>query len=321
MNVTVGTFNLNNLFSRYNFRFSAEAPALKEGEIEFTKVRKFIGDLQSQPVEYRGRVLHHKSAKDRQTIAQRITAMDLDVLAVQEVEDIDTLRYFAQHELPKGLYPHLILIEGNDPRLIDLAVLSKYPIGAVTSWQHAVHPDNPNERVFGRDLLQVEILNKSRSQPLFTLFNNHLKSHFVPFNEDQSKGKQQANLRRKRQIEMLARILEQTMGKTEKYLVVGDFNDPPESPLLAPLTTQLHLVNGLQDPLEIGKLNKPSEASEIAWTHRFKPRGLPAEYQLLDQVWLSPTAAKHQTGAFIQRRRILTGDGSDHDPAWVTLDI
>src|SRR5688572_24053590 len=177
MKVTVGTFNLNNLFSRYNFRFFAEAPELRQGTVEFTKIRKFITELDAPPVEYEGRVLLHKKPKDRQKIAQRIAAMDLDVLAVQEVEDVDTLRYFARHELPKALYPHLILIEGNDPRLIDLAVLSKYPIGAVTTWQHIVHPDSPAELVFSRDVLQVEILNQARTERLFTLFNNHLKSH------------------------------------------------------------------------------------------------------------------------------------------------
>jgi hypothetical protein len=64
-----------------------------------------------------------------------------------------------------------VLIEGNDPRLIDVAVLSKLPLGAVTSWQHAVHPGNPGERVFGRDLLEVEVLNSARTERLFTLFN------------------------------------------------------------------------------------------------------------------------------------------------------
>ncbi|MFD0007941.1 hypothetical protein ACFVJ4_36805 [Streptomyces sp. NPDC127178] len=72
---------------------------------------------------------------------------------MQEVEDIDTLRFFVAQHLG-GAYPHLSLIEGNDPRLIDIAVLSKFPVGAVTSWQHAVHPDVPGERVFSRDLLE-----------------------------------------------------------------------------------------------------------------------------------------------------------------------
>ena len=35
-----------------------------------------------------------KPAEERETIADRIARMDADVLAVQEVEDIDTLKRF-----------------------------------------------------------------------------------------------------------------------------------------------------------------------------------------------------------------------------------
>jgi hypothetical protein len=68
-----------------------------------------------------------------------------------------------------SLYPHVVLVEGNDPRLIDVAVLSKLPLGAVTSWQRAVHSSDPTEMAFGRDLLQVEILNASRSRRIHAL--------------------------------------------------------------------------------------------------------------------------------------------------------
>jgi hypothetical protein len=47
--------------------------------------------------------------------------MNLDVLAVQEVEDIDTLRQFVRDDLA-ALYPHVVLIEGNDPRLIEIGL-------------------------------------------------------------------------------------------------------------------------------------------------------------------------------------------------------
>ena len=41
----------------------------------------------------------------------------------------------------------------------------------------------------------------------------------------------------------------------------------------------------------------------------------------MDQVWLSPALARKQTGAFIERRSKVSGDGSDHDPSWVTLEL
>jgi hypothetical protein len=47
----------------------------------------------------------------------------------------------------------------------------------------------------------------------------------------------------------------------------------------------------------------------------------PPQYDLFDQVWLGPELAKRQIGAFILQRSKLTHDGTDHDPAWVTLTL
>jgi exonuclease III len=41
----------------------------------------------------------------------------------------------------------------------------------------------------------------------------------------------------------------------------------------------------------------------------------------MDQVWLSPALAPRREAAFIDRRTKLGGDGSDHDPSWVELDL
>jgi hypothetical protein len=91
------------------------------------------------------------------------------------------------------MYKYTALIEGNDPRLVDVGLLSQYPIGYLTSWQHTVHPDNPDNFVFGRDLLEIEIYNKSRSRKLFTIFNNHLKSHYVHYTQDAVEGAKENN--------------------------------------------------------------------------------------------------------------------------------
>src|SRR5918996_5601415 len=134
-----------------------------------------------------------------QTLARRIQAMDLDVLAVQEVEDIEALRDFIR-EFLGGMYANAVLVEGNDPRFIDVGVLSKaaFPIGAVTSWQHRVHPQDPTRRVFSCDLLETEILDRRRTRRLFTLYNNHLKSQFVMPGEDAAVATAAADLQRRR---------------------------------------------------------------------------------------------------------------------------
>jgi hypothetical protein len=62
----------------------------------------------------KGKLVKGKEAGDQKLIAERISRMDLDVLAVQEVKDIDTLRFFAAQQLG-GSYPHLSLIEGTLP--------------------------------------------------------------------------------------------------------------------------------------------------------------------------------------------------------------
>ena len=108
-------------------------------------------------------------------------------------------------------------------------------------------------------------------------------------------------------------------------LVLGDLNDTPDAPPLAAITAseQLGLVNGLAQPAETRppKADVPPPPASGAWTHRFKEAGQPARYELFDQIWLSPALAARQTGAFIDRRTRHGGDGSDHDPAWVTLTL
>ena len=289
-----------------------------------TKIETIVHKAARKEIAYKGIALTAKKPEDRKLLAERIKDMDLDVLCVQEVEDIETLRHFAATELD-GLYPHVMLIEGNDPRLIDVAVMSKLPIGAGVTWQTSVHPTKPDERVFSRDLLQVQILSTDRKRVLLTVFVNHLKSKFVPHTEDQTLGTINANNRRKRQAESAAAIIASVMRPDSAFAVLGDMNDSPTATPLTPLThhPELRLVNALANARETNKMpDNASPPSHEIWTHRFKPSGKPAVYELLDHIWLSPALANRQTGAFINRREHkVNGDGSDHDPAWVELTL
>jgi len=320
--VAVGTFNLNNLFSRFDFEADLSTAAAANVKVEEQTSFSFDDPSGFKLRTYLGKLVKGKPDAERKLIATRITRMDLDVLAVQEVEDIDTLRHFASTDLG-GLYKHVVLIEGNDPRLIDVGLLSKLPLGGVTSWQHVPDPSKPDQPVFSRDLLQVEILRPDRSDRLLTVFNTHLKSHYVPFTEGDPEAEgAKANELRQRQCDAAEAIIEAQTRPDSSYVVVGDMNDPPDSPFLAPLgqSANLNLVFGLTNvETQPGPGTPPPPSPN--WTERFKPSGKQAEYTLMDQVWLSPALAPKQTGAFIDRRTKVGGDGSDHDPSWVTLDL
>jgi len=326
MRVKVGTFNLNNLFSRFNFSASINEIQDAGTDAAAMSVRyEFTGDDPVRIRQFRGALIRAKDEVDTQRIADRVLEMDVDVLAVQEVENIDILKDFNRRFL-NGLYEFQMLHEGNDPRFIDVGFLSKLPVGSIASFQTAVHPDRPDEPVFGRDLLEMEILNSTGTRRILTIYNNHLKSHFVPFNQDPVEGARKANERRARQAATVARIVEARTRPDTRYIITGDMNDPPASEFLEPLTqSNLGIVDGLSNPTQT-RANKPEtdpadEPTTTAWTHRFKASGEPPRHELLDHIWLSPSLADRLEGAFIDRRKLHGGDGSDHDPAWVELDL
>ncbi|HUG82860.1 MAG TPA: endonuclease/exonuclease/phosphatase family protein [Bryobacterales bacterium] len=324
MSVRVGVFNLNNLFSRFNFSAELDAaPSVQEGGLRLTfeegefEVRAFMG-----------RLVRAKDPAGTADVARRIRdVMDADVLAVQEVEHIEILKRFNTDDLG-GLYPHVALVEGNDQRLIDVGILSKLPIGTIISHQTAVHPDQPGRRVFSRDLLQVEILDNNGDK-LFNLYNTHLKSHFVPFGEDPDQGAIDANTRRRRQAETVSRIISRMERPNSRFVLTGDMNDPPDSEFLTPMfiADNQPLINTLLNPAETRppKPETPGQGpgpQSTAWTHRFNPPGPePPLYELFDHIWVSQALAGRFANPTIDRRTKHGGDGSDHDPAWVDLDV
>jgi endonuclease/exonuclease/phosphatase family metal-dependent hydrolase len=326
MNLKVGTFNLNNLFSRFNFQGAIDEIEQADGAAGSLTIRYEFTDPDTYRIRtFLGRLVKAKDPDDTAAIARRIISMNVDVLAVQEVENVELLRKFNRENLG-GLYRHEVLIEGNDARFIDVGLLSKLPVGAVTSHQTAPDPDRPGRPVFGRDLLEAQILSASGSRLLFTLFNNHLKSHFVPFYQDPIRGAIEADALRRRQAQAISRIVGSRMRRDARYVIVGDMNDPPDSPDLRPMLTidGRSLVDGLKNPAE----TRPSKRERVgpgprttAWTYRFKESGKPPTHRLLDHMWLSAALENRQVSATIDRRTTHGGDGSDHDPAWIELEF
>jgi endonuclease/exonuclease/phosphatase family metal-dependent hydrolase len=354
--ITVGTFNLNNLFGRWNFYAEvpsddarAVAPAAPRSWLQPAEPVEPIpagrrdlaaGDaaarslpdvqlvldgtvteagIQWRTNRFTGRPVFRKDPEAQRTLARRIRAMEVDVLALQEVENIETLAEFVrEHRLRDAGYRHLSLVEGNDDRLIDVAVLSRLPLGPVTSWRHRTYRTGTKERpIFSRDLTGVEVLTPGRRRVLFTLYNTHLKSQLARNDAE----REAATERRRRQAATIAAILRER-GTAGRYVVVGDFNDTPNAAALAPLR-RLGLVDALTEPMERGGPFRPPAddvPATTAWTHRFRQPG-GSRYDLFDQIWLSSDLADRLRGSWILRRTRLEGDASDHDPAWVALDV
>jgi exonuclease III len=320
--LTLGTFNLNNLFDRWNFAGALEA--LQQG-VRTVDATFVFDDPQRRRLQLdsTGKLLVPKPAADTARIAERIVEADVDVWVVQEVENREALAEFNRAHLGSA-YPYSVVVDGNDAlRFIDVGILSRHPLGAVTTWQKAVHPDQPDELVFSRDLLEVEILNEDRSRRLLTVFATHLKSKFVPWDSDHpDRDRAAADDLRRRQAETAVRIIGQRTTSRSRYALLGDMNDSPDSGPLAPLRTSPDLVDGLADPAEVGTLTtRATPPTTKRWTSTHKDAGKPRTYDLIDQIWLSPALAERHDGAWIGRRTKLERDGSDHDPAWVRLRL
>jgi predicted extracellular nuclease len=267
-----------------------------------------------EPLHGQGRVQETEAA--RKALARRIKAIDVDVLALQEVENIEALEAFVDEGRLHD-YSHLVLVEGNDERLIDVGLMSKLPIGAVTSWRHRTYQNRRGRPIFSRDLLRVEVLSNDRKRLLFTLFVNHLKSKLAQSEKERRDG----NRRRRRQAETIASVIRERPPRSP-YVVLGDMNDAPDSSRLQPLR-ELGLVDALVDPDETGgpyPADDPDQPKTKAWTHRYRARRR-TDYELFDQIWLSPDLARRQTGAWIHRRRSREGDATDHDPPYVAFSL
>lgn len=351
MDLTIGTFNLNNLFGRWNLYAEAPAPqaAVSAPAVAADPPRDWLepapaltepaaavagqalpdvritidGEVTPEGVRWRtnpfdGRVVYRKAPEAQALLAERIKAMHVDVLAVQEVESIEALGEFVTAQgLRRAGYRHLVLVEGNDDRLIDVGVISRRPIGAVTSWRHRTYQNGGGAPVFSRDLLQVDVLSDDRQRVRVTLLVNHLKSKLARSAQERRAG----SLRRRRQAETIAAVLTER-PPPGPFVVLGDMNDAPTSGPLRALG-EWGLVNALADPQETGGPypgDDPDPPRTRAWTHRFRGEGR-TNYELLDQIWLSPDLADKQTGAWIHRRTTRGGDGSDHDPAFIALRL
>lgn len=163
-------------------------------------------------------------------VAIRMTAnvmrdVGADVLAVVEAENRPSLVRFNE-ELLGDRYRHVMLVDGNDQRGIDVGLLTTraHPIASVTSHVDDRDPENPviarrDNRLFSRD---APVYRVRCGQHDLYLVINHLKS--------QSRtGEEPPDDLRRRQANRLASIYRRLRRAGCTYVaMVGDFNRGPD---------------------------------------------------------------------------------------------
>jgi predicted extracellular nuclease len=156
----------------------------------------------------------------RQSIGAVLAAMDPDIAVLAEVENEAALSDLVKTELD-GKYTALGLVDGNDPRGIDIAVISKIPIDKIVT-----HQDEPfvmqgtggPQYYFSRDCPEFHVTWNGRK---IVLLGAHFKAK-----TDDDPYKRLAEAQRTRAI---ANALE-AEDPSRAILVLGDYNDTPGSP-------------------------------------------------------------------------------------------
>lgn len=195
-------------------------------------------------------------------------------------------------------YSYVVAIDGNDPRLIDVAVLSRYPLVNIRTYQYLWVPAWKSF-LFSRDCLEVDV--QLPGPVTLTLYVNHLKS--MMDRQDPCHGRKRTQARREKQAATVKEIVTQRFGESagqHPFIVLGDLNDYLETDVqgktgIAPLAQWDQVVN-IVDRLP----------GEERWTQFFKGNkkcDLPPAYRQLDYLLLSKSLADANGNApYIERR-------------------
>ena len=257
--------------------------------------------------------------------AQVVHDVGADVLGVVEAEDRWALRHFNADQLtPLGgrIYGHVMLIDGNDERGIDVGLMTRgnLPIGPITS-----HVDDSDLAgpIFSRDCAEFEIALPDGAHP---------RRHGQPL---QVEGVRRAVGHREAQAAgpAVARDLRAAAGR--RLRARRDRRRP-----------QRHARNAALSPLlrsgGTGVASKRSDLRDVSAFADFDDLGRPGTYgtaakgNKIDYILCSPALFETITAAGVHRAGVWTASGkwemyptlkreqdaaSDHAAIWVDLDL
>jgi endonuclease/exonuclease/phosphatase family metal-dependent hydrolase len=276
--IRIGTFNSENLFLRYRPILDEKTNRPKKApDADTLNVNDF-----RRSIDKFGPI----GPAERELTAKVILSHDADIVCVQEVENLEALDKFNLHYLKKR-YPFLMVIDGNDPRNIDVGILSKFPFAGLRTHRFEPVGKPPSQRTFSRDCLAV-LLQIDKTTEL-AVYVNHFKSKLPTIVNGKTTN---GEARRLAQAKRVAEIIQEDFGKDldGDFVVAGDLNMGPDEKEFRPLKKLVNTMERLPEPAR--------------WTHWFdraKPPSRPQEQ--LDYLLLSPRlAARSPKPPIVERR-------------------
>jgi endonuclease/exonuclease/phosphatase family metal-dependent hydrolase len=161
--------------------------------------------------------------------ARIVSLLKADILCTVEVESRPALVQLSKDVLPvvRGVpFDQAMLIDGNDPRGIDVGILLSKGFRIESMQSHVYDQDNLGI-IFSRDCAEYFVSGPNGLQILVLI--NHFKS--------KGYGDQKRSLEKRfRQAKRVRTIVDERIKQGFKHIVVaGDLNDTPDSPALSPL--------------------------------------------------------------------------------------
>ncbi|OCP38671.1 endonuclease/exonuclease/phosphatase family protein [Ensifer sp. LC163] len=317
MSLRLATFNIENLMSRFDF--SGFRNQLKQDRV--LRLFDVKTEAEYQRLEEARTIAHTDDT--RQMSALAIADCDADILCLQEADNMASLQAFEYNYLFRMVgngYRQKYLIEGNDSRGIDVAVLMReetldgQPIECLEVKSHAgltyadldifndalASTNRPTDRIFKRDCLELDL--RIGGRPL-TLYVVHFKSMGPA--RDGLDGRQATMPVRVAEAKAVRHIIESRFGRghtaDKMFAICGDMNDYQEKvDVLGDRRNGYEFVPREEEESALdvltadGFVENPMLRRPVLdrWT-LFHSRG-PQERHLcqLDYIWLSPALAQ-----------------------------
>lgn len=244
MSIRIATFNIENLMARFDFTGF-------RNQLRSDRVMKLF-EIKSEADYQRLEAARVISSTDdtRQLSALAIADTVADILCLQEVDNMEALKAFEYGYLFRMVgsgYRQKYLVEGNDSRGIDVAVLMReetrdgQPIELRDVTSHAAltyhdlglyHPGlganvRPDDRIFKRDCLELDL--RVGGRPL-TVYVVHFKS--MTNGRDGVDGRTATMPIREAEAKAVRHIIENRFGSDHagqrNFVICGDMNDYQE---------------------------------------------------------------------------------------------